>query len=166
MNGIVDLIILFVMGFSLIIGLFRGFVREALSVVSWILAIWVAVTFSTPFADLLGGIIGSATLRSGLAFTLLFFLSLIIGMIVSSLFNFVVKKSGLKGIDRILGMGFGLCRGALVVCVGIMLVELTPFVLEPWWTASTLVPKFSPVVSWLQGFLPTQLPQAATITLA
>lgn len=163
MQNMVDFTIVFILIFSVIVGLFRGFIREALSVASWIAAIWVAVTFSSPFSNILAGFIGSSSLRTGIAFSLLFFLTFLVGSMVSSFFNFLARKSGLKGTDRLLGMAFGLCRGILVVALGIMLVNLTPFAEETWWTGAQLPPKFQPIVAWFQSYIPTSMPNAETM---
>ena len=164
MSNFVDFTILFVMGISVVIGLFRGFIREALSLASWVFAIWMALTFSASLSGVLGGFIGSAALSGGLAFSIVFFLSFIAGTLLSSLLNFLVKKSGMKGMDRLLGMVFGFIRGGLVVCVAIMLVNLTPLTAEPWWASSQLVPKFAPMVDWLQSYIPNTLPESEALS--
>lgn len=163
MYNIVDIAIVFILVTSVIVGLFRGFIREALSVVSWIVAIWVAAKFSAPFADIIAEVTDSFSLHPGMAFAILFLLTFLAGNLLSSIFNFLVKKTGLKGADRMLGMVFGFCRGWLTVSVGIMLVDFTPFAKESWWTASSLVPKFMPIVSWLGGVVSTKLPEAAKV---
>src|SRR5690625_2495355 len=101
-----DWIILAVIGISCVISLKRGFVREALSLVTWVTAFVVAIAFHDRLATLLVDQVGTASLRSLLAFGTLFILTLIIGALVNLLISALVQATGLGGTDRVLGMVF------------------------------------------------------------
>ena len=116
---------------SSIIGLFRGLVKEAFSLISWGLAIWVGLTFSRGFSVYLENVISYPSARIALSFAILFFITLILGSFISYLLGTLVSKTGLTGTDRFLGMIFGVARGVLVVAIMVVLAGLTPLPEDP-----------------------------------
>src|SRR5690625_965984 len=102
----VDFAILGIIAISAILALFRGFVREALSLATWLLAIWIALVFARPASTFLDGFIHSASLRLAIAYVGLFILTLIVGVLVNHLAGKLVKVSGFSGTDRMLGVLF------------------------------------------------------------
>jgi membrane protein required for colicin V production len=150
-----DVAILAIILLSALISLFRGFVREALSLVSWFLAFWFALSFCHPVSDLLVNYIKSPTLRMGAAFGGIFIVVLIVCGIINYLISTLVDKTGLSGTDRLLGILFGLIRGVLVVAALLLVARMTtPMQDETWWQGSMLIQHFEPVEVWLQGFIP------------
>ena len=154
MLSILDFIILGIIAFSGIISIFRGFVREALSIITWILAFWVAWHFGQELSLLLTPYIRNAMLRYPAAFIGLFVLTMILGGLLNYLLAQLVDKSGLSGTDRVLGLLFGLLRGILIIGIMLLIMRLTPAPKQEWWTESRLVPVFMPLEAWLQSFLP------------
>jgi len=142
---------------SSIIGLFRGFIREAFSLVIWVLAIWVGLTFSREFSGFLEGLISYPSARIAAAFAVLFFVTLILGAIISYLLGELVKRTGLTGSDRFAGMIFGIARGFIVVAIIIMLAGLTPLPEDSWWKESILIPPFQSLAIWLHDHIPSGL---------
>ncbi|MCW9031198.1 MAG: CvpA family protein, partial [Gammaproteobacteria bacterium] len=120
-----DLIVLSIIVLSIIVSLMRGFVKEALSLAGWLVALWVAMTFSSGMAELIGSSIKDPTLRLLTAFVSLFILSLIVGSIVNFFATQFVQRAGLTGVDRTIGVVFGLLRGVLLVTIIVMLLGLT-----------------------------------------
>lgn len=159
MFTLADYIIIGIMVLSLLISLVRGFVREALSLVMWIAAFWIAFTFYNTLANLLLNIIHTPSLRMIVAFGALFLATLLLGSFIGYLFGQLIDKTGLSGTDRVLGVAFGFARGVLLVAVLIMLAKLTPLPQDPWWKASVLLPHFQPVVEWLHNLLPQSVTQ-------
>ena len=150
----VDLTILGVVGISAIISLVRGFVREALSLVSWIAAFFVSSSFYTYVAPALQDHIQDPLLRNGAAILLLFVLTLVVGSLVNFLFSQLVEKTGLTGTDRVLGMVFGALRGVLVVAaVLFVLDQFTNLSASAAWTQSQLIPEFRVVITWFFEYL-------------
>jgi membrane protein required for colicin V production len=145
----IDYIILAAFLISVIVGVFRGLVREALSLVTWIVALWVALNYSHLLEAMLGAI-ASPGLRLWSARLLMFLLVLIAGGLLNSLISILIKKSGLTGTDRVLGMVFGAARGMLVVGIIVMIFQLMELDGEPWWEESRLVAVGEPLADWLQ----------------
>ncbi len=145
----IDYVIIAIIAISALISLMRGFVKEALSLASWILAFFVASTFYEALSKLLSGQIADAVVRDGVAVLILFIATLIVGIVVNAIVAMLVKKSGLSGTDRILGIAFGAVRGALVVSALLFLmVAFTSFPEESWWKESLLVHHFQLIVLW------------------
>ncbi|MCG5500408.1 CvpA family protein [Ectothiorhodospira lacustris] len=153
----IDFVILGIVAVSTVISLFRGFVKEAISLATWILAFWVSLAYSGVLAGHLPFGLEDPTLRLGIAFAILFIVTLLVGGIVNVLAGQMVKKTGLSGTDRSIGAVFGLARGGLIVAVVILLMGLTVIPQEPWWQESLLVPHFERIALWLRDYLPPDL---------
>ena len=83
-----DLIIIAIISISALISLIRGFVKESISLMSWLVAGFIAFRYFTPLASLLEPYIESPTLRTGIGFSILFVCSLIVGAAV----NFMASR--------------------------------------------------------------------------
>ncbi len=153
----VDYAILGLIFISLVIGLFRGLIREAFSLFTWIIAIWIGLSFSRKFSVFLEPVINYPSARIAAAFVVLFFVTLILGGIISFLLSALVEKTGLTGTDRFAGMLFGIARGMVVVAVLVMLAGLTPLPEDSWWKKSKLIPPFQSLAVWLRDQVPSSM---------
>ena len=150
----VDWIILGVIAVSSLISIKRGFVREALSLVNFVVAIVVAWMFGGQVSMLLVDYIALPSIRLAAAVVMLFVATLFIGALLTRLVSQGVKMSGLGGTDSFLGMCFGLARGVLAVLVVIgLLYYLTPAAKDGWWQESALIPHVVNTVEWLAPML-------------
>ena len=149
-----DFSILSIIGISALISLFRGFVREALSVVGLAAAIWVAVTFYDQASDLLVNVISLPTGRRVIAFVALIVVSLLIAGLINHLIGKLVDKAGLTGTDRMLGVVFGVVRGVAIVGLLVLLAGLTQVPQDPWWQQSMLMEHFQKLAQMAIEFLP------------
>ena len=139
--SIVDWIIVAMVSLSTLISIKRGFVKEALSLVTWVLAFIVARLYGTQLSVLLVEYIVSPSMRLVVAFAVLFVVTLIVGAMISHLIGELVRLTGLSGTDRMFGMIFGLARGLLILVIGISLIRLTPLTDDDWWQESLLIPE-------------------------
>lgn len=152
----VDGLVLGLIIFSTLISFVRGFVREAISLVTWIAAFWIAHQYGQEFATRFLTMIEVGQMRSIIAAAILFFAVLLVGAFINYSINSFVNVTGLSPIDRILGMAFGFARGILLVAVLMLLGQLTQLDKKPWWAESQLIPEFSGVTEWLKSFVPEQ----------
>lgn len=153
----VDYAILTVIAISILIGLFRGFTREALSLTGWILAVWVTLTFADELERLLRPFIESKSGRLVVAIALLFLATILVAALVNHLATELVKKAGLSGTDRVIGLAFGFARGCAIVVVLVLLSGLTPMPQDGWWRQSYLLHYFEDMAMWLRGYLPPEV---------
>ncbi len=155
----VDYVIIGIIALSALIGLIRGLVREALSLVAWVIAIWVGITFAHDVADLdvLTSHITIPSLRLMAGFTALFIVTLMLAAIINFFIAKLVDKTGLSGTDHVLGVLFGIARGVALVAIIVMLAGATFLVKDPWWKESVLIDDFQNIAVWLRGFLPDDM---------
>lgn len=154
MLSILDFIILGIIAFSAIVSIFRGFVRELLSILTWVVAFWVAWHFGQALATIIAPYIHNQVLRYPIAFIALFVITMILGGLLNYLIGQLVDKTGLSGTDRVLGLLFGILRGVLIISVMLLVLRLTPAPQQSWWRQAQLLPIFMPIEMWLQNFLP------------
>ena len=150
----VDLVIVVLISLSAGISLMRGFVKEALSLAAWLVAFWVAMTFSYRLDALIVDYIHSPSVRFIAAFSILFLVTLIAGALVNYLATQLVKKTGMSGTDRMLGVVFGIARGIAIVAVLVLGAGLTPLPQESWWNHSMLLGYFQDLALWMRDYLP------------
>ncbi len=153
----VDIVIPGVIIISALFSLMRGFVREALSLLGWLAAFWIALTFSRDFADLLLMGISAPSVRIVVSFTILFVVTLVITALVNRLAGSLVAKTGLTSTDRMIGMVFGVARGVVVVAVLVLLAGMTTIPQDPWWQESALIDVFHELALWLKHTVAPEL---------
>ncbi|MDH3388143.1 MAG: CvpA family protein [Gammaproteobacteria bacterium] len=149
-----DLVIIAVIALSALISLIRGFVKESISLVTWIVAGVLAFRYFTPMSELLEPYVSAPTIRDIAAFAILFVSTLIIGAIVNWIMSQLVSKTGLSGTDKALGVVFGGARGVLIVTMIVLLASLTPMPEAGWWRDSATVGFFQQLAEWVKGIIP------------
>jgi len=147
-----DSVILVVVGFSLLIGLWRGLVREVLSLAALIAAVIIGRLYGPQLAPSFAGMTENAGAQYVLAFALLFVLTLIVGAIVNHFVARFIKLVGLRMVDRVLGAAFGVLRGLLVIGV-IVFFASALFAEEDWWQSSVLLPHVVDLIEWSRLYL-------------
>ena len=145
----VDWLILAILSVSGLLSLWRGFVKEAISLVFWVTAFILSIRLSVQFSTLIPSAIESESVRVMLSFIAIFFGTLIIGGLINRIISSLLKFSGMGGTDRFLGMVFGVFRGGVLVMAA--LIVLPPFFdveQQAWWRSSILIPKFLLLEEW------------------
>ena len=143
-----DWVIVAVVLVSTLISLVRGFVKEALSLATWIAAFVIARLFHPQAAVYIAPYIETPSLQLLAGFGILFFGMLLIGSIMNWVIVMLVKATGLSGLDRLLGTGFGFARGLLLLVVMLALLRMTPAPQDPWYRQSVLIPHLEVVETW------------------
>lgn len=150
----VDIGIIAIIGLSVLTGLFRGFVKELVALCVWALAIYLAYHYSGELDPWLQKYIQDKSARTAVGFIIILFGTLLVGGIINAVLSFILKRAGLSGTDRTLGMVFGFVRGVFIVGIIMVAVKLTSLPVEQYSKDSTLYAKFDPLVTWLSGYMP------------
>ncbi|REG83302.1 CvpA family protein [Marinomonas pollencensis] len=149
-----DWLIIAVVIISTLLSLKRGFVKEVLSLVTWVVAFVVAVKFSDNMQALLIDQVQSDQIRYIVSFASLFVASLIICALASYLIGSLIQVTGLSSTDRVLGMVFGFARGSLIVVAFVSLLSLSPAIEKTeLWKSSQLIPQLVLLKDWTRDML-------------
>lgn len=152
-----DLILLVGLGLSMVVGAWRGLVKEMLSLAGWGVSYFSAQWFGAPMGETLP--IGQPGQRLNVlaGMIVVFVLAWLGWALISWAITQVVRASPLSAPDRVLGAGFGLMRGVVVALVVVTLVGMTPVAKWPSWQASRGVAWMQVVLKGLRPVLPEQV---------
>jgi membrane protein required for colicin V production len=152
----VDYILVVVVLISVLFGAIRGFLRESIALLAWLVGLWVAWRYSGLLVPYLGGALAGTELQVWVARGVLLLGVVMIGWLLASLMSYLVQRSGLSlGLDRILGSVFGLVRGAVIIGFAVMLGQAARLGGEPWWTNSKIMPAAEEMAGVLRGYVDT-----------
>lgn len=158
----VDIAILAVIALSAVIGFFRGFLREAIGLATWILAFYLAFIGAETGAIFLARWISVESARLAVAFGVIFIGVLIVGAIINYILGRLVSQTGFAGTDRALGGAFGVLRGIAVLVLLVLLAGVTPVPRDAWWQQSIFIGHLEAGALWARNFLPPDLAGAIT----
>ncbi|MEY4748619.1 MAG: hypothetical protein RIQ60_833 [Pseudomonadota bacterium] len=151
----VDGVLLMVLVGSLVVGVVRGLMYEVLGLLGWIVSWMVARAWGGDVAVWLHiGAAGSA-LQRGAGYVLAFILALLAWRIMCWAVRQILHASPLAPVDRLLGAGFGLLRGLVILLVLVGLLDLTPVSRMSWWTDATSVRQVRSLLLVLAPILPS-----------
>lgn len=121
-------------------GFWRGFIKEAVSLATWLLALLLAWQAAWMIEERLGEWTAAPELRIWAARAIIFVSVLVIGGLIAWALRALIRSSGLSSTDRSLGALFGVARGALLVGLLAMLINLAGLTEETWWDQARLRP--------------------------
>jgi membrane protein required for colicin V production len=152
----VDYILAAAVLLSVLFGAVRGFLRESVALLGWLVGLWLAWRYAYIVEPYLGGALAGTELQSWLARTLVLLAVVIASWVLGGLLSYLVQRSGLTlGVDRLLGGLFGLVRGAVIVGFAVMLGQAAELRSEPWWRESKLMPVGEEMAAVLRGYVET-----------
>jgi membrane protein required for colicin V production len=129
-----DYVIIAAIVISAIVGAARGFLRESIAVLTWLIALFLAWHFSDLVAPHLGGLLAESEVRPWAA-------------------RVIVRLSLFSGMDRLLGFAFGFLRGIVLLGVFVILGQLLRLQDEHWWRRSMLMPYGESVANGLRALV-------------
>lgn len=163
--GALDWVIVVVLCISTLLSLWRGFVREALSLLGWVAAFVVAHLFVDRLALELAGVIANPTGRYVVAYATLFVATLVVFTLVVKVATSLVRAAGLSVLDRLLGTVFGFARGVILVLALAWVVEqLVPEKDRQLLQHSVLMPQIIMLVDWVKAVFDNAGPGATAVT--
>ena len=152
-----DYAVIGVFAVSLVLGAWRGLVREVVSILGWVIAFLAASLLAGPLGPAMPQAIPSAELRVAAAYVAVFVASLVLTSLAGLLLSKVVQAVGLGEIDRLLGAGFGALRGLLIVLAAALLAGLTGAPRQAWWRDSASGPLLAQAAGAVIPLLPQTL---------
>lgn len=152
-----DYAVIAVLAVSVLIGIWRGFVREVFALGGWVAAFVAAMLFAGQAGELLPASSATPFVRSAAAGVVIFVVVLIVCSIAGMLFARVLRVAGLGLADRTLGGVFGFARGALISLISVLAAGLTALPKEPFWREAALSGPLETAVVALKPYLPAPL---------
>lgn len=140
-----DILIIVILGYSLVRGLFRGLVKELSSIIGVLGGFYAAYTYYHVLAGLLAGLIHDTAYLNILSFLAIFCGVLIVVGVLGVIIKYLLNIAFLGWVDRIGGFVFGVLKGVLIV--SILFITLTAFL--PKGAAFIKNSELAPHVSWV-----------------
>ena len=154
-----DWVLLLIVGVSGLLGLLRGLIGVAMSLVAWLLAGLAAYLF--------GGDVGRSLVTDGqvgwgeylggyaLSFAVVWIVVALVGLVVRRL----AHEAGLSGVDRLFGFGLGVVRGLFLACALLLMLGMTSIPGKRAWHESAGVATLMPAAKWMRGWMPPWMAQ-------
>jgi len=153
-----DIFIVGAVAVSGLFGLYRGFSTSILSLMTWIIALWLPFRFTNEFSALLPDSVESPTARAFIAAACLFFGAFLLLSVICFLLRKIIGATGLGFADRLLGLGLGVVRGGIIVALVAMLAgHSSTLPKESWWNESKLMPSVLRVSDVIRKQMPDNL---------
>jgi membrane protein required for colicin V production len=148
-----DYFFIFIISFSLLVGCFRGFTRELLSLIGWVLAFYFANLFSGDLLKYVPFEFGEQ-INFIIIYMVIFVIILLLAGFAATLLNNLIKNIGLGFLNVIMGCIFGIMRGILITFIIIFLVEKTSFISEVELAKSKTIPVIKLLINNTLSYLP------------
>jgi len=149
-----DYAILALLALSVLVSVLRGAVRELMSLVSWAVAVWLAVRFAAHAAIFMPQSLSNPSLRFAAGFAVVFVAALLLFALITLVISALLRKSPLSGVDRLLGAVFGFARAILLMAAATLILGLTALPRERIWKEATLTPALESLALAVRGYLP------------
>lgn len=150
-----DLVLGAFFAFFVAIGLYRGFIKEALSLAAWFLAAAAAWFLADKVGDLMSSFIAEPTVRVIAGFVLIFVVVFVVTAIAKHyLHQFFMSRVYLKVPNFLLGAVVGGVRGGFIIIVVFLIAGLTALPRQSWWRESEIAPHIQPVALKVADYLP------------
>ena len=144
-----------VVALSMLLAYARGFTRELIALLAWVLGFFAAVAFSPLVGAWIPEFGGSPVVRYLVAFVAIMIGAVILGALVAWPLGSVIRKSGLGFVDRFLGALFGIARGTVLVLAFVLIAGLTTLPRQDWWQNAALAPPLVVAAMSLAPWLPS-----------
>jgi membrane protein required for colicin V production len=152
----VDYILAATIVLSIVFGMVRGFLRESVALLGWLVGLWLAWRYAYVVEPYLGGSLAGTELQHWIARALVLMAVVIGSWLLGALLGWLVQRSGLTlGVDRFLGGLFGLVRGVVIIGFAVMMGQAALLGGESWWRESKLLPLGEEMASVLRGYVET-----------
>lgn len=153
----IDFVIIGIIFIYMIKGFLRGLRVELFSLIFWLLACVISLSFSGEFSVFLNQSINHPIPKIAASFSLLFLMTLLIGRIIRLILSLFFKPLKLTYTDHLGGLILGTIHGMFFVVILVMLAGLTSLPNDLWWTESNLLPPYQNCALWIRNNIPSGL---------
>jgi len=154
---IFDFAVFGIVAASALLGLWRGMISEVLALAAWIVAFMTARALGGEAATYFEGMVAEPALRYAAGFVVVLLFVLVCFAVARLVLSMILKAAGLAVVDRLLGAGFGILRGVLIVLVGVLLAGMTALPKSQWWRNAWLAPPLETAVIAAKPWLPAEV---------
>lgn len=151
---VLDWSVIGVVALSMLFAYVRGFTRELIALLAWVLGFFAAIAFTPIVGAWLPEFGGNPVVRYLVAFAVIMIGAIIVGALVAWPLRSVIRRSGLGFVDRFLGALFGVARGMVLVVGFVLAAGLTTLPRQDWWQNSALAPPLVVAAMSLTPWLP------------
>jgi len=148
-----------------VVGLLRGFLREVIALLTWVLALLIAWHFGPRLEPGLGGLLAEPHVRPWAARALLLLAVMLIGAATSAIVCHFVRLALFSAMDRFLGFVIGILRGLVILGVCVLVCQTLRLDGERWWHRSMLLPYAEHVGGFLRSVLGEDSHQRRELTV-
>jgi membrane protein required for colicin V production len=148
--NVTDYLVIAAVLISAAVGAMRGFLREAVALATWLIALFIGWHFADLIEPHLGGLLSGSYVKPWAARVIIVLLILLLGAALGAILNHFVRLSIFSGMDRFL------LRGVVLLGVFVILGQLLRLDGERWWTRSLLVPYGESVANGLRALVGEQ----------
>ena len=142
MSGL-DIIIAIVVLIGLWRGFQAGFIKTAVGLMGWFVALIVATRLATSIAPQLSSLVANPVLQTALAFLIVVIVILAIMHLLAFIFSSALKTLNLSVLDKMAGGVLGAAKNTLMVLV-VLSISAPLLVQLPQWQTSVLAPELMP----------------------
>lgn len=134
------------------IGTMRGFSREVVALLLWVIGFWVSLHFSANFSTTLQNLIPAPKKRFAVTFIGLFVATVMAGSIIQNLLltRFKQTYNHTAFMERLGGLLCGMMQGIVITSIVVFLAGFSSLPHENWWNESSLLPSFQLLTVWLR----------------
>jgi membrane protein required for colicin V production len=158
----VDYSIVMLIGGTLSIGAMRGFSREVVSLLCWVVGFWASLHFSSSISPMLQSFIPTQNKCFAATFIALLVLTILAGSLLQHWLTTRFKQTynHTAIMERLGGLLCGIMQGVVVTTLVVFLAGLTSAPIHSWWYESSLLPYFQLFAIWLRDHVATQMAHA------
>ena len=158
----VDYGIIGIIAVSVVIALFRGFVREVVSLAAWVGGILLTLHYLIRIESYLAHWVASIYLRYAIIILAVLVLVSLVSWLVGKILHRLVSSVGLGFTNRFFGFIFGFLRGVVVVSFLVILLPPADVKNNQAFKNSELMPKVKPMADWFSSMIPENFTQKIT----
>ena len=148
-----DYLVIIVLATTLVLGMLRGFMREAIALLAWLGGLWLAWRYAELVGPYLGGLLAEEPQRTWVGRGAILGGVMLFAWIVGGVLSYFIHQSGLSvTVDRVLGAVFGTLRGVTLIALAVMLAHVVQLDHAKWWKKSALLPSMETVANWIGEF--------------